>query len=103
MGDVNGDGKVDKSDYNKVLENIDSNKREFDLNRDGKVDIVDLDYVQKNLGQSEDAKSLESIVSTNPIVDTSKVELKGNSDVDINGNVENLFSGENNGVTISSK
>lgn len=45
MGDVNGDGKVDKSDYNKVLENIDLNKREFDLNRDGKVDIVDLDYV----------------------------------------------------------
>lgn len=103
MGDVNGDGKVDKNDYNKVLENIDSDKKEYDLNRDGKVDIADLDYVQKSLGQSEDAKSLESIVSTNPIVDTSKITLEKNSDTDIQGTVEDLFSGENSGVTISPK
>ncbi|MCC0749645.1 M60 family metallopeptidase [Clostridioides sp. ZZV13-5731] len=101
MGDVNNDGKVDKSDYEDVLKNINSNKSEYDLNRDGKVDIADLDYVQKNLGQSEDAKSLESIVSTNPIVDTSKVTLEKNSDTNIQGTVEDLFSGENSGVKIS--
>lgn len=101
MGDVNNDGKVDKSDYEDVLKNIDSNKSEYDLNRDGKVDIADLDYIQKNLGQSEDAKSLESIVSTNPIVDTSKVTLEKNSDTNIQGTVEDLFSGENSGVKIS--
>lgn len=101
IGDVNGDGKVDKNDYNEVLENIDSNKKEYDLNRDGKVDIADLDYVHKNLGQNENANSLESIVPTNPIVDTSKVTLEENSDTNIQGTVEDLFSGENNGVTIS--
>ncbi|MDB3086146.1 calcium-binding adhesion protein [Clostridioides difficile] len=101
MGDVNGDGKVDKNDYNEVLENIDSNKKEYDLNRDGKVDIADLDYVHKNLGQNENANSLESIVPTNPIVDTSKVILEKNTDTDIQGTVEDLFSGESSGVTIS--
>ncbi|MCC0655746.1 calcium-binding adhesion protein [Clostridioides sp. ES-S-0123-01] len=101
MGDVNNDGKVDKKDYEDVLKNINSNKSEYDLNRDGKVDIADLDYVQKNLGQSEDEKSLESIVSTNPIVDTSKVTLEKNSDTNIQGTVEDLFSGENSGVKIS--
>lgn len=101
MGDVNGDGKVDKNDYNEVLENIDSNKKEYDLNRDGKVDIADLDYVHKNLGQNENANSLESIVPTNPIVDTSKVILEENSDTNIQGTVEDLFSGESSGITIS--
>lgn len=101
MGDVNGDGKVDKNDYNEVLENMDSNKKEYDLNRDGKVDIADLDYVHKNLGQNENSNSLESIVPTNPIVDTSKVILEKNNDTDIQGTVEDLFSGENSGVTIS--
>ncbi|MCC0694871.1 M60 family metallopeptidase [Clostridioides sp. ES-S-0048-02] len=101
MGDVNNDGKVDKKDYEDVLKNINSNKSEYDLNRDGKVDIADLDYVQKNLGQSEDEKSLESIVSTNPIVDTSKVTLEKNSDTNIQGTVEDLFSGDNSGVKIS--
>ena len=52
FGDVDGNGKIDDKDYEKVFEKIGTEDFHYDLDRDDDIDIVDLQYVHNNLGKS---------------------------------------------------
>lgn len=99
-GDINGDGAVNKVDYDLMKAEIkkdDGGKNlDFDLNRDQKVDITDLSYIHTNLD-----KSLGSavIVDTNPIINPDNVSIDvDTTNVNVKGEIKNIL--KDNGSTV---
>ena len=72
IGDVNHDGEVNYTDYNKVFEHLGSMDREYDLNRDKSVDIADLQYVHDNMERAT-TQNLKA-EDTNFILDSKIIE-----------------------------
>lgn len=99
-GDVNGDGVVNKIDYDLMKAEIKKDDKgknlDFDLNRDQKVDITDLSYIHTNLD-----KSLGSavIVDTNPIINPDNVSIDvDTTTVNVTGEIKNIL--KDNGSTV---
>ncbi len=86
-GDVNGDGKVDKTDIAAIQKLIGTNATSTnynfnaDANRDGKITKTDLQLAQQNLGAASSILPLISAdlnpTNSSRIVSTSTVQLKG--------------------------
>ncbi|MBE6054764.1 MAG: hypothetical protein E7212_12840 [Clostridium sartagoforme] len=75
IGDVNGDGAVNKLDYDDIKSKITSGSYEarYDLNRDGEIDITDLTYVHSNMDK---AQKDAVIVDTDIIIDPNSVNIE---------------------------
>lgn len=63
IGDVNGDGTVDDTDKEMLVDAVDAGNQapEYDLNGDGTVDLVDLEYFTKGYKVSGDTSSTVEI------------------------------------------
>ena len=87
LGDVNGDGTVDRADLTDLsghLGSTDSLDR-YDLNGDGAVDVIDLSYVNNMLGVEGDPKVLSTTAIVAPAVES--------ADLIVEGDVSDLFAG----------
>ena len=95
---INNDNVVDDKDYETIFNHIGTSDEKYDLNRDGKVDITDLTYVHKNLNKkvSETLKT-ENVVQT---IDVEKIELEKPKNSEVEGSVNDLLTGLNNGLKI---
>jgi uncharacterized protein (DUF2141 family) len=51
LGDTNGDGKVDQTDFNNVSAGMSAYSVENDMNGDGRVNTTDLLYVRRALNR----------------------------------------------------
>ena len=92
FGDVDGNGKIDDKDYEKVFEKIGTEDFHYDLDRDDDIDIVDLQYVHNNLGKSA-VKPVVKDAEWIPNLDNIKTNLaEGNSFGE--GKIENIFDGD---------
>lgn len=104
IGDVNHDGEVNYTDYNKVFEHLGSMDREYDLNRDKSVDISDLQYVHDNMGRhsTKELKSEDSsFILDSKVIEN--VEATSN-DGTVTGEVKNILDDSREGIlTIQSK
>ena len=99
FGNINNDNVVDDKDYETIFNHIGTKDEQYDLNRDGKVDITDLTYVHKNLGKESSEKlTAEDVVQT---IDMEKIEVAGNAHSKVDGSVNDLLIGLNNGLKIS--
>ena len=101
-GDVNGDGTVNKADYDEMKSKITSGSAEenYDLNRDGKVDITDLAYVHSNIDKvQKDAV----IIDTDIIIDPTSVNVEAvqGTLVEDGSNIKDIL--EDNGISVSLK
>lgn len=103
FGDFNDDGKVNDTDYELLLDNIETNDskliQKYDLNKDGVVDITDLSYTHDNLDNPIKSVKIED---TNPIVDTTKIKIEENEKQEVVGTIEDLFT-ENTSVKVTPK
>ncbi len=63
--DINGDGKFDASDYNIVMERIDTLEDKYDINRDGNIDASDLTLMNEYISTGKDLYS-ETIMQNTP-------------------------------------
>ena len=101
-GDINGDGAVNKTDYDEVKSKITSgsNEAQYDLNRDGKIDITDLTYVHENM--DKDQKDVV-IIDTDLIIDPSSVNVEAiqGTLVEDASNIKDIL--EDNGKSVSFK
>ena len=98
LGDVNGDGKVDKGDLTALDAMLGktlsaSELAVFDLNGDGKVDVTDLAYVSHNAENTGRAWVLDTAAILPAQLETANLSLSGGAATD-------LFQGEN-AVTIA--
>lgn len=104
IGDVNHDGEVNYTDYNKVFEHLSSMDREYDLNRDKSVDISDLQYVHDNMGRhsTKELKAEDSsFILDSKVIEN--VEATSN-DGTVTGEVKNILDDSREGIlTIQSK
>lgn len=104
IGDVNHDGEVNYTDYNKVFEHLGSMDREYDLNRDKSVDISDLQYVHDNMGRhsTKELKAEDSsFILDSKVIEN--VEATSN-DGTVTGEVKNILDDSREGIlTIQSK
>lgn len=96
IGDFNKDNIVNGEDYEKVLENIETEDEEkikkYDLNRDSEVDILDLHYVHNNMEVNKENPKIEN---TNAIIDPSKVKVENSKeDQTIEGSIEDILEDE---------
>lgn len=94
IGDVNDDGQVNDTDYQSVLNAIDTSDAKMimlnDFNRDGKVDIEDLHIIAQNTGVVLE-KGKEDI--TSPMIDPSTITSTVDEGVKAE-NISNLFTDE---------
>ena len=97
FGDVDGNGKIDDKDYEKVFEKIGTEDFHYDLDRDDDIDIVDLQYVHNNLGKSavkpvvKDAEwipNLDNVSISSSDESVTEENLKTVLDGDANSQVE---------------
>lgn len=87
LGDVNGDGKIDKADLTAMDGRLGGNAPDYDLNGDGAVDAVDLAYISHNVGFTGQAQVLDTAAIASPTLDASAVIVAG-------GDAANLFQEE---------
>lgn len=83
LGDVTGDGIINETDENKMIEKIESKvyDAKFDLNKDKKVDIIDLSYIVFNKNKNIESTPLKMLKLTeeNVQIETgTKLTEKGN-------------------------
>lgn len=100
VGDVNGDGVVNKDDYDEMKSKITSgsNDSNYDLNRDGKIDITDLTYVHNNMDKvQKDAV----IINTDIIIDPNSVivEAVQGTLVEDGDNIKDILEDNNKSVS----
>lgn len=86
VGDVNGDGVIDDTDKNTLLNGIDGGLEQGDLNGDGVVDLIDLEYLAKGY-RSEGTTAVPEIIISSAVIKPSA----GEGTV-IDGNLEELFT-----------
>ena len=74
LGDVNGDGRVNESDLERLSAALGSELRQdldsYDLNGDGAIDIIDLSYLNRLLKATGGSQCLETTLLTPPVNDT---------------------------------
>ncbi len=104
IGDVNKDGKVNKTDRTLVsdaLGNTDSESLSlYDLNGDGKINIADLAYVNHQITSDGDIQVFDSALIAQKAVDMDKIS----EEVNVEGNISDIFAENNTStVTLSAK
>lgn len=82
VGDVDKNGVVDQLDYQAVVNEINTDKLEYDLNGDEKVDVADLVIIQENMGKTPNLEAI-SITDTSEIIDPNSVKLSADSSVKV--------------------
>ncbi|MCI9365393.1 MAG: hypothetical protein HFJ54_01960 [Clostridia bacterium] len=104
LGDVNRDQKIDMTDYELLIDQIEKKENQdlvkYDLNCDGKVDVTDLSYIARNI-QGEEV--LAKINNTNPIIDINNVTVMETEGTTVEGNIANLFDNTDNVVSLTSE
>jgi len=105
LGDVNGDNKITKADYDLLTSKIEAQETsdlgKYDLNLDGQIDVVDLSYIASNMEENTENKNIDAVLeNTNPIISSNNVEIKPEDNTTLVGNVEDLFSKDNNTAVI---
>lgn len=80
VGDVNGDGTINKEDTDSLLELIRENtaNKNYDLNNDGKTDIADLQMVVQNIGEKPQESLVEKLWMSNDVIPASGTSVLGN-------------------------
>ena len=104
-GDVDGNGVVDKVDYDSVKDAIKNNRFEsrHDINKDAKVDITDLTYIHKNIGKNEKSAEIsktDAIINSNNVritLDENKVEIGEGQ------NIKDILRSETSKISLSTK
>ncbi|MCH5186174.1 MAG: M60 family metallopeptidase, partial [Oscillospiraceae bacterium] len=104
IGDVNNDGKVNKTDRTLISGALgmtdDDSLAVYDLNGDGKIDIIDLAYVNHQIGAEGDARIFDTSLIAGGIVQLDKIT----ENVNVSGDIENIFNtGNISAVTLSPK
>lgn len=96
-GDLNGDGILDQSDTDLLIDAIHAGRNEeaYDLYGDGKTDLLDLNYLTRIMGESHEA-SLEKFIP----LEASEMELRGGTIQ--SGNMEEFLRGEG-GITLEAQ
>ena len=79
LGDVNGDGKIDKADLTAMDGKLGGDDLAYDLNGDGKVDAVDLAYISHNIGFTGQVQALDTAAIVSPTLDTNAVTIEGST------------------------
>ncbi len=100
IGDVNNDEKVDEKDKNLMLESLKNNSNKYDLNCDGVTNIADLNYITASINGT---KKTAKVDDTNPIMDSSKVNIEVPTNTEVEGDLSSIFTDSSNVVTLSSK
>ncbi len=102
-GDVNSDGSLDEQDDSIIVDAIEqySNNQTYnalcDLNGDQKIDLVDLNYFTAMEAMEQSKSSLEKLIPQEAF----QTVLAENTDID--GELSDLLSGKNDGVTLMTK
>ena len=102
IGDVNGDGQIDDKDKKQLVDQIDDiaqdgesaevNKETAeDLNRDGKIDIADLNFFVQGYFEGKVPDAMATIQMNIP---ASAVEKKAGDGTGVEGNLDDLLTGE---------
>lgn len=104
-GDVDGNNKIGKEDYEVVKAAIKNKKNEleYDINKDSIVDITDLTYIHKNIDK-EIKKPI--IVETDAIINPNNVDINLDEDkVNIaeGQDIKDILLGEDSKVSLSPK
>lgn len=86
VGDVSGDGAIDDTDKNTLLDSIDSGFGRGDLNGDGTVDLIDLEYLAKGY-QSEGITAVPEIV-----ISSAAIKPSAGEGTAVDGNLADLFT-----------
>ena len=99
IGDVNGDGKIDQHDQDKLIEAIDQGVTDelTDLNGDEKTDLADLEYLAKSYGVETVTSTVERYVSAKSVsVSHNEVNI-------IEGAIGNILTNQGGPVKFSPK
>ena len=99
IGDVNGDGKIDQHDQDKLIEAIDQGVTDelTDLHGDGKTDLADLEYLAKSYGVETVTSTVERYVSAKSVsVSHNEVNI-------IEGAIGNILTNQGGPVKFSPK
>ena len=102
IGDVNGDGKVNKKDRDLMSDELGKtdNLDVYDLNGDGEVNIVDLAYVNHQIDGTGDAQIFDTALIAQKAVKTDVI----NDYVNVEGSISDIFAENNqNPVSVTSK
>ncbi len=93
-GDLNGDGTLDQSDIDLLINAVEEGRHEaaYDLYGDGKTDLLDLNYLTRMMGESHEA-TLEKFIPA----EAAEMELQGGTIR--SGTVEEFLKGEG-GITL---
>lgn len=107
LGDVNGDGKVDGKDRSALSAALGSARSEdllqYDLSGEGLIDIVDLAYVNRLTSAAGGAVLRDTALLVPPAdLAAAERELADYGTVVTAGQLENIFTGEGEGVTLTS-
>lgn len=112
LGDVTGDEAIDQADIDAVSEKLGSTAEEdlavYDLNGDSKIDIIDLMYVNHQAAQEKGGEGFvnepielhETALIMTKIIKVEKIQEEMEQNLDVSGDVANLFA-ENNSETIA--
>ncbi len=105
LGDVNGDGEVDRQDRELVAEALGSESRRdlerFDLSGDGVIDVVDLAYVDRQM-EAEGEAQVSSTALLLPPVDAGALQTAlDNAGVTVSGALTELFQDNGTCVTLT--
>lgn len=100
IGDVDGDGSINETDKEKLVNAIDDAARGkeadenivADLNLDGKVDIADLNFFVQGYFQDGKVPDASATIQTN--VPSSAIEKKAGEGTSVDGDLESLLTGE---------
>ncbi len=100
IGDVNEDGKVNKTDRNLLSDALGMTDAEslatYDLNGDQKIDIVDLAYVNHQINPDGDIQVFDTALIAQKAVNADSIR----DTVNVSGAVNNIFD-ENNEKTVT--
>ena len=90
IGDINNDNKVDVTDEELMIREIQNNGTNYDLNLDGVVDIADLNYITAVINGTSSTATIEN---TSVIMDSSNVsfEIPSGTSLEEGSDLGNLF------------
>ncbi len=104
LGDVNGDGDVDRKDRELVAEALGSENRRdlerFDLSGDGVVDVVDLAYVDRQMEAVGEAQVADTALLLPPVDQNALQTALNDAGISVSGDLLELFRDNGNSVTL---
>lgn len=83
VGDVDGNGVIDDSDRETLVNSIDSDGDIGDLNGDGEINLIDLEYLSKGYKAEGDTQAVSQVIIPSAVIKPSAgegTEIEGSTD-----------------------